>query len=455
MDDQRLPDYARLADPARRLARRSLRAPADLPDRRRLVHHRVGAVRVRAERRSSDPGPRDPGRRRRPPYSGEPRDHRSHLPAGRPRPGNRSVVGAHRHRGRHGPARRRLPDRRRQLAGDLPDQPAARRVRRLGIAAPRSGDPRPDHDGRARHSRIRVRDARPRGSHVRPDPVPRRRARIAGRPGSADRRDQLHGCLRAHGAPRPPADAPPLDLLLAPIHQREPGHLRRLRRTRRRLLPARRLPAGRAGLHRDRSRRRVAPDNGANAAALPARGRARPAHRPADSAHGRVDSRRRGHVHDERDRYRRQLRQRDPAGDHRVRPRSHARGRPGHDHRPRRRRPAPGWDRLWRQQRGCAHGRASGGRRVADDRGPERRRLRGSDRDKRRLHDRDEGGGRAGGRRRCARVLHHQRRRARAGEAAGPAALPGGPGSGARASLRRRRDPAPLGRLFPARAAAG
>ncbi len=64
----------------------------------------------------------------------------------------------------------------------------------------------------------------------------------------------------------PAADAAAVDLRLAPVHEREPRHLRRLRGPRRGLLPARRLPPGGARLHADRRRRRLAAGDRADAA---------------------------------------------------------------------------------------------------------------------------------------------------------------------------------------------
>ena len=52
---------------------------------------------------------------------------------------------------------------------------------------------------------------------------------------------------------------------LAPVQRRQPRHLRRLRGARRRLLPARRVPADLARLLADRRRRRVAAGDGADA----------------------------------------------------------------------------------------------------------------------------------------------------------------------------------------------
>ena len=75
--------------------------------------------------------------------SGQPGDDRVQLSARRPRPGDRRLVGPRRRGGGDRAAARRLPGRGGVLAGDLPDQPAARRVRRRDGDPPRPRDPRP------------------------------------------------------------------------------------------------------------------------------------------------------------------------------------------------------------------------------------------------------------------------------------------------------------------------
>ena len=147
VDPQRLPADPRLADPARRLARRPLRAPARLRPRRRRLHRRLAALRGRAQRRAADRRPAAAGDRRRAADARQPGDDRGQLPARRPRPRDRRLVGPGRRRDRARAAARRLPDRGGLLAGDLPDQPADRRLRRLGGDQARARDPRPD--GRA------------------------------------------------------------------------------------------------------------------------------------------------------------------------------------------------------------------------------------------------------------------------------------------------------------------
>ena len=101
-------------------------------------------------------GARRPRRRRRAAHPGQPRDHRGDLPRGGPRPRDRRLVRAHGRRRRLRPARRRLPDRRRQLARDLPDQRPARRLRRVGVAPPHPRDARPHDHGRGSTCRGRA-----------------------------------------------------------------------------------------------------------------------------------------------------------------------------------------------------------------------------------------------------------------------------------------------------------
>ena len=60
-----------------------------------------------------------------------------------PRPGDRRLVRAGRHRGGDRPVRRRAARRLRVVALDLPDQPAARGAHRVARAALGAGDPRP------------------------------------------------------------------------------------------------------------------------------------------------------------------------------------------------------------------------------------------------------------------------------------------------------------------------
>ena len=88
VDHQRLPALAGLPDPARRLARRPVRAAPDVRHRHDLVRRGLAAVRARPQRRGADRGPDPAGRRRRAAHAGQPGDDPGRLP-------------------RRGPARRR------------------------------------------------------------------------------------------------------------------------------------------------------------------------------------------------------------------------------------------------------------------------------------------------------------------------------------------------------------
>ena len=141
VDHQRLPARARLAHPARRLARRPLRPAPRLRHRGRVVRRRLGGLRAGADTRSAHRRPGAPGRRRRAAHARQPGDDPGLVPARRPRQGDRHVVGARRHRRRPRPVRRRLARAVRELAVGVPRQPAARRRRRCG--SPSCTCPRP------------------------------------------------------------------------------------------------------------------------------------------------------------------------------------------------------------------------------------------------------------------------------------------------------------------------
>ena len=105
---------------------------------------------VAPERDAADRRPAAAGRRRRAADAGQPGDDRVELPARRPGAGDRRLVGARRRRGGARAAARRLPDRRRLVAGDLPHQPPDRPAR--------------DRDGRAVTCPRRATRPRPGGS---------------------------------------------------------------------------------------------------------------------------------------------------------------------------------------------------------------------------------------------------------------------------------------------------
>ena len=159
----------------------------------------------------------------------------------RPRPRDRRLVGARRRRRGDRAAARRLPDRRRLLAGDLHHQPAARHLRRLGRRPPRAGVERPRRQRPHRPLGRGPGGGRPRRHHLRADRGPRPGSLGGGPAQRGPRRRRPRRLLLPRGAD-PQPDAAAGDLPLAPVQRRQRGHLRRLRRPRRRLLPARRLP---------------------------------------------------------------------------------------------------------------------------------------------------------------------------------------------------------------------
>ena len=135
----RVPVVPRVADPARRRARRPLRPAADLRDRHGVVRARVAALQRGAEHRDPRGGPGVAGHRRRAAHARKPRDPPGELPRARPRAGGRRVVRTRRRRRCDRPVRRRCARRRPGVALGLPDQPADRR---RGHRLRPGGDPR-------------------------------------------------------------------------------------------------------------------------------------------------------------------------------------------------------------------------------------------------------------------------------------------------------------------------
>ena len=144
VDPQRLPADARLVDPARRLARRPLRAPARVRHRGRAVHRRVGAVRGGADGRAADRRQAVAGGRRGAAHARQPGDDRVELPPDRSRAGDRRLVRARRRGDGARPVAGRLSGRGGLVARDLHHQRAARDRRRSLGRPPRPRDPRPD-----------------------------------------------------------------------------------------------------------------------------------------------------------------------------------------------------------------------------------------------------------------------------------------------------------------------
>ena len=124
--------------------------------RGRPLHGRLAAVRDCAQRRDAGRREAAAGHRRRASDPGQPGDHRVQLSPRRPRPGDRRLVRAGRRRGRARTVARRLSGRGGLLAGDLPDQPPARRLRRLAMATRHVPEtPRPDRERPARPRAVR------------------------------------------------------------------------------------------------------------------------------------------------------------------------------------------------------------------------------------------------------------------------------------------------------------
>ncbi len=200
VDPQRLPADAGVADPARRQPRRPARAAAGVPGRGRALHPGEPRLRGGAERRAADRGAARPGDRRRAADPRQPGDHPGQLPPRRPGAGDRRLVGARRRRHRLRAAARRLADRGDLLAGDLPDQPADRRLRLPGGDPARARVERPDRDREARPLRRGARGDRARRLDLRAD-------RGAGRDVGGGRRDRGDRHRRADRLLRPGARA--------------------------------------------------------------------------------------------------------------------------------------------------------------------------------------------------------------------------------------------------------
>ena len=132
-----------------------------------------------------------------------------------------------------------------------------------------------------------------------------RRGRIGGRRGRP-----RAGRLPARRARQPEPDDAARDVLLPAVQRGQPGHLRRLRGSRGRLLPARRVPPDLARLLADRRRRGVAAGDLADAPVLRARRGTCPADRRADPVDGGAARDRGRAAPDDADRAGRQLRRR-------------------------------------------------------------------------------------------------------------------------------------------------
>ncbi len=268
VDHQRLPADARVADPARRVPRRPPRSSPGVRARGCPVHRGIAPLRGGSDRRVAGRRQAAAGSRRGPADARQPGDDRVELPPHGSCPGDRCLVRAWRRRHGDRAAPRRLPGRGCVVARDLPHQRPTRDPGRGDGHPPRSRDPRPDGERSTRLPWRSLGRVRPRRHHLRPDRGAGQRW-LRDRPRGGHRRDRGADRLSASRASKPEPHDAARDLQLATVQRREPGHLRRLRGTRWRLLPAGRLPPDLDGLLADRRRRRVASGDRIDARCFP------------------------------------------------------------------------------------------------------------------------------------------------------------------------------------------
>ena len=183
------------------------------------LHRRLARLRAVAERGDARHLPFRPGRRRRAHLGRRPRDDRHDVPRpARPGEGARRVRVRGLRRRVDRPAGRRHPDRRDQLALDLPREPADRRRGRIRHAAPRRGPPRPRPARGRRRTRRRAPDGGPHARRLRDPAGPR--ARLGRDAHAAPRR---HRACAARDVRRPPgADRQPAHAAAAlPLARRD------------------------------------------------------------------------------------------------------------------------------------------------------------------------------------------------------------------------------------------
>ena len=170
------------------------------------LHHRLPAVRGRAEPDRDGDLPHHPGRRRRLPRAARPGDDVRHQSARTAWPGDGDVRRRRDDRADPRAGARRLADREFQLALGVPGQPADRRARH--------GDADPLPSGHAQAEAavrpVRLRLARARLGRAADDARPRRAARLVRKLGDLDRMRARH--RRPVDVRRPHADRPQPDL---------------------------------------------------------------------------------------------------------------------------------------------------------------------------------------------------------------------------------------------------
>ncbi len=168
MGVERVPADARLADPARRLARRRLRRAAHLRARGRVVRRILGRERAGPVDRVSDRNPGAPGSLSRPLDPGVAGRHRRRLLRGCARSRHRRLDRLERDRVDSGPPRWRRHRRLGVLALDLPRERPGRCDHPRADLRGHPGE-RPDTAPSHRSRRSRARRPRPRGRGLRPD----------------------------------------------------------------------------------------------------------------------------------------------------------------------------------------------------------------------------------------------------------------------------------------------
>ena len=184
-----------------------------------------------------------------------------------------------------------------------------------------SREPRPDRHRAAGRDRLGSGHRRPGRNHVRLHPGLRARDRRRGGGGGPPVIGIAAAVAFVMVERRSAHPMLPLEIFaIAPVHQREPGHLHRLRGPRRGVLPARGVPAGRPRLLPDRRGSGLATGHGHHARPVGADGGTGAADRAPPSAHGRPIADRGGNAADDPDRHRRHLCQRGAAGHPGVRP---------------------------------------------------------------------------------------------------------------------------------------
>ena len=200
-----------LAPPARRLARRPVRAQAGLRDRRGLVRPLLGGV-CRGHRlhpAHRPPGPA--GRRRCTADPGQPGHPGGLVRTGRPERGHRGLVRARRRGHGGGPPRRWVPDQRGLVALDLPHQPARGDPGAAGVGPSRARVAQPDGRRLRRRPRCRPGHRGPGRTGLRPHRRAGPRVDVSPGAGGTGHRPGRHRRLRRCASARRPAPCCPSD----------------------------------------------------------------------------------------------------------------------------------------------------------------------------------------------------------------------------------------------------